>query len=118
MARVAPDRDPHSPSPARKHLHPIPRTAADKKKDDYRVVMVTAPDLKTARRIARAALKKKLAACANLIPGLESHYWWKGKLESSREILLLLKTDRKKVAALEGTIRSVHPYETPEFITL
>ena len=46
----------------------------------FRIVLVTAPDLKTARRLARAILRRRLAACANLIPGLESHYWWGGKM--------------------------------------
>src|SRR5580700_8316687 len=84
----------------------------------FRVVLVTAPDLKTARRLARAALRERLAACANLIPGLESHYWWRGKIESSREVLLLFKTRASRLRKLEKLILKEHPYDTPEFVVL
>ena len=84
----------------------------------FRIVLVTAPDLKTARTLAKAALSAKLVACANLVPKLESHYWWQGKLESSAEVLILLKTTRARLAALERLIIAQHPYDTPEFITL
>jgi periplasmic divalent cation tolerance protein len=84
----------------------------------FRVVLVTAPDLKTARRLARAALRQRLAACANLIPGLESHYWWRGKIESSREVLLLFKTRAARLGNLEKLILAEHPYDTPEFVVL
>ncbi|NBV22128.1 MAG: divalent-cation tolerance protein CutA [Proteobacteria bacterium] len=84
----------------------------------FRVVLVTAPDLKTARGLARAALTAKLVACANLVPKIESHYWWQGKLESGAEVLIVFKTTRAKLAALEKLIVAEHPYDTPEFITL
>lgn len=84
----------------------------------FRVVLVTAPDLQTARRLARAALRQRLAACASLIPGLESHYWWRGKIESSREILLLFKTRAARLRELERLILAGHPYDTPEFVVL
>ena len=82
------------------------------------VVLVTAPDLKTARKLAQAALTAKLVACANLVPKIESHYWWQGKLESSAEVLIVFKTTRAKLAALEKLVVALHPYDTPEFITL
>jgi periplasmic divalent cation tolerance protein len=84
----------------------------------FRVVLVTAPDPKTARRLARAALRQRLAACVNLIPGLESHYWWRGKIESSREVLLLFKTRATRLRDLEKFILTEHPYDTPEFVVL
>ena len=84
----------------------------------HALALVTAPDLKTARKIASAVLKSKLAACANLIPKIESHYWWQGKLESSAEVLILFKTTRAKLAALEQLIVAEHPYDTPEFVAL
>lgn len=82
------------------------------------VVLVTAPDRAVARRLARLALEHRLIACANLVPGVESHYRWQGKLESAREILLLLKTRRACLAALEKLITGAHPYDTPEFLVL
>jgi len=85
---------------------------------NFAVVLVTAPDLKTARALARAALKKRLIACANLIPKIESHYWWRGKIESGAEVLLVLKTQKSKLAALEKLMLALHPYDTPEFVVL
>lgn len=84
----------------------------------YRLVLVTAPDLKTARTLARIALEARLIACANLVPRIESHYWWQGKLESSGEVLLMMKTTATLLPALERQILAAHPYDTPEIIAL
>lgn len=84
----------------------------------FYIAFVTAPDLKTARKLAIAALEARAAACANLVPGLESHYWWRGKLESSEEILIVFKTARSRLGALEKIVLENHPYDTPEFIAL
>ena len=84
----------------------------------FAIALVTAPDLKTARALAKAALEAKLIACANLVPKMESHYWWQGKLESGTEVLLILKTRKAKLAALEKLILARHPYDTPEFLVL
>jgi periplasmic divalent cation tolerance protein len=84
----------------------------------FAVVLVTAPDLKTARALAKAALSARLVACANLIPKIESHYWWQGKIESGKEVLLMLKTTKAKLAALEELVLAKHPYDTPEFLVL
>ncbi|MFM2081713.1 MAG: hypothetical protein RL380_404 [Verrucomicrobiota bacterium] len=84
----------------------------------FRLVLVTAPDLKTARQLAQSALAARLVACANLLPKLESHYWWQGKLERSTEVLLLFKTQRARLPKLEKLILAAHPYDTPEFVTL
>jgi periplasmic divalent cation tolerance protein len=84
----------------------------------FAVVLVTAPDLKSARALARAALAARLIACANLIPKIESHYWWREKIESSAEVLLVMKTAKPKLTALEKLIHARHPYDTPEFLVL
>jgi periplasmic divalent cation tolerance protein len=84
----------------------------------FSLVLVTAPDLKTARRLARAALAARLIACANLVPKVESHYRWRGKIEKGTEVLLLLKTSRAKLAALEKLVLAEHPYDTPEFVVM
>jgi periplasmic divalent cation tolerance protein len=60
----------------------------------------------------------RLIACANLIPKIESHYRWRGKIESGAEVLLVLKTQKSKLAALEKLVLARHPYDTPEFIVL
>jgi periplasmic divalent cation tolerance protein len=84
----------------------------------FSLVLVTAPDLKTARSLAKSALSARLIACASLVPRLESHYWWQGKIESATEVLLLLKTPKSRLAALEKLILAQHPYDTPEFLVL
>lgn len=84
----------------------------------FALVLVTAPDLKTARRLAQGALQARLIACTNLVPKVESHYWWQGKLESGAEVLLLLKTRRANLRKLEALVLAEHPYDTPEFIVL
>src|SRR2546430_11722363 len=83
---------------------------------DFLIVLVTAPNLQTARRLAKAALQARLIACANLVPKIESHYWWQGKMDTSAEVLILLKTTRSRLAALEKLILACHPYDTPEFL--
>jgi len=84
----------------------------------FAIVCVTAPDLKTARRLAKAALLARLAACVNLVEGIQSHYWWRGKLLAEPEVLLLIKTRKAHLPALEKLIIKQHPYEVPEFIVL
>lgn len=89
-----------------------------RKKEQFALVLVTSPDLKTARMLARAALKARLAACANLVPGIESHYWWQAKIQTGAEVLMLFKTTAARLAALEKLILEKHPYDTPEFLVL
>jgi periplasmic divalent cation tolerance protein len=84
----------------------------------FRVVFVTAPDLKTARKLARGALMARLVACANLVPRIESHYWWQGKLEKSAEVLIIFKTAARKLEKLEQFVLENHPYDTPEIVAL
>lgn len=71
-----------------------------------------------ARRVAETAVSEHLAACANLLPQIESIYRWKGKIERSDETLVFFKTTRERLAELEARIKSLHSYETPEFIAL
>ena len=85
---------------------------------NHAVVLVTAPDLKTARLLVRAALRARLVACANLVPRVESHYRWEGKIERAAEVLLVLKTTTVQLAKLEKLVVARHPYDTPEFVVL
>jgi periplasmic divalent cation tolerance protein len=89
-----------------------------KKAAQFSIVLVTAPNKKVARALARAALEKRLAACVSLAPGLESHYWWREKIERSAEVLMIFKTTRRRLGALEELILKKHPYDTPEFVAL
>ena len=88
------------------------------RKQKFNLILVTAPNLKTARLLAKAALKQRLVACANLIPKLESHYWWSGQIENSTEVLMIFKTTAAHLARLEQLIMAEHPYDTPEFLVI
>ena len=84
----------------------------------YIVVLVTAKDKKEANKIAKGLLEAKLIACANIIEGIQSLFWWQGKIDSSKEVLLILKTKKilfKKVSAI---VKALHSYQTPEIIAL
>lgn len=82
------------------------------------LALVTAPNLKTARKLAGLVLKERLAACVNLVPKLESHYWWQGKVTAGAEVLMLIKTSSSRLAPLEKLVITNHPYDTPEFVVL
>jgi periplasmic divalent cation tolerance protein len=85
---------------------------------NYIVGMVTCSSRAEARKIAQAILSKKLAACVNVLDGVESHYWWQGKLENACECLLLIKTTKAKTSAVTKAIKSAHGYQVPEVIFL
>lgn len=86
---------------------------------DKIVVFVTCGSVKEARTIARALVDAKLAACVNILPSaVESIYRWKGTVESAKEFLLVIKTARKRFAAVESEVRRLHSYEVPEIIAL
>lgn len=89
-----------------------------KKTGAFFIVLVTAPNANVARRLARGALRLRLAACASLIPCIESHYWWRGKLEKSTEVLIVFKTSARHLPALEALVVKEHPYDTPEFVAM
>jgi periplasmic divalent cation tolerance protein len=89
-----------------------------KRKPSLVVVLVTAPNLRVARRMACGAVTAHLAACVNLLPGLESQYRWQGRIETGREVLMLFKTSQARVAALQKLVVAQHPYDTPEFVVL
>ena len=80
------------------------------------VVLSTAPDLKTAKSIARHLVARKLAACVSVKGGFSSCYRWKGKIENSTEALLLIKTSRRNFSKLKHHLESYHPYEVPEIV--
>lgn len=79
-------------------------------------VFVTVPSLEKGRKIAAALLQARLAACVNIIPGLESHYWWQSKLECGHELLLIIKTSAEQFDALSTCVKKHHDYECPEIV--
>lgn len=85
---------------------------------DYQVVLVTAPDAEVGRKVAQKVLEEKLVACVNIVPQIESMYWWEGKIDSSNEVLLVMKTLTAHIKDLETAVIAAHPYDTPEFVVL
>ena len=82
------------------------------------VVLVTASVKKEAEVIVQALLKKKLIACANIIEGVNSFFWWQGKIDNSNEVLLIAKSRKSKLPGIIKTVKSLHSYEVPEIIAL
>jgi periplasmic divalent cation tolerance protein len=85
---------------------------------DKRIVLSTAGSEDEARKIAHHLLERKLAACVNIVPQIESIYRWQGKIESSREWLLVIKTTTKQFPAVRAAIQELHSYELPECIAI
>ena len=83
---------------------------------EYLMVLNTCPDSETAGRIAADLVAARLAACVQVLPGLQSYFHWKGKVDCEDECLLLAKTSSASYPALEQRIRELHPYELPEII--
>jgi periplasmic divalent cation tolerance protein len=84
----------------------------------YRIVLVTCGSLGEARRIGKAVVEKRLAACANLLAGVESIYRWKGKVERAREVLVVMKTTIRRLRELEREVQRLHSYDVPEFLVV
>jgi periplasmic divalent cation tolerance protein len=80
------------------------------------LALSTFPDAETARKISNQLVAEKLAACANILPGVESIYRWKEKIESENETLVFFKLSEDGQSAFQEKLRSLHPYEVPEII--
>ena len=84
----------------------------------FRVVLMTAPRGKRAETLALGLLKARLAACVNVVPGVVSHYRWRGRMRRDAESLLLVKTRASKLAVLKRWVADNHPYSVPEVLAL
>ena len=85
---------------------------------EARFVYITCGSKEDARRIGRAIVEKRLAACANIIDGMESIYHWEDKIESDQECILIFKTTAAEYPQLEKTVLALHPYDVPCIIAL
>jgi periplasmic divalent cation tolerance protein len=86
--------------------------------EDALLILSTFGTLEEARRVGRTIVEEHLAACANLVPSVESIYHWKGNVETSSETMVLFKTTTDRYWQLETRIREMHSYETPEIIAV
>ncbi len=82
------------------------------------LVLTTTNSLKEARRLARLLLDRKVAGCVNILPRIDSLYWWQGKIDYGKEVLLLIKSSRRHLPILSRLLKSHHSYEVPELIAL
>lgn len=82
------------------------------------LVYTTWPSIVEAERAGRGLVERRLAACVNILPGMISHYWWKGTLERAEEAVAIFKTRASLVEALRVALRAAHPYETPSFVVV
>jgi len=83
-----------------------------------RIVMTTVVSSEEGTRLGQTLVEERLAACATLLPPVHSIYRWQGKIESSAETLLLLKTTNHQLPGLEARLQELHSYQTPEFLVL
>src|SRR5947209_9608882 len=86
--------------------------------DKILLALSTFPDRETAQRIAKELVTEKFAACANILPQVESVYRWQGKIETANETLVFFKLSEDRQSAFQEKLRSLHPYEVPEIIFL
>jgi periplasmic divalent cation tolerance protein len=82
------------------------------------IIYVTAANKKEAELISRTLVREKLAACVSILPALSSRYHWKGKIEQSKEILLMIKTSPVRYSMVEKRIRALHSYSVPEILAI
>lgn len=86
--------------------------------NDLQLFYVTCPDTETAKKISMTLLQEGLIACANILPGMESLYWWEGKIDSAKEVVLILKSATALSSRITARVESLHPYNTPCILTL
>src|SRR3974377_192110 len=82
------------------------------------LVYTTWPSIVEAERGGRMLVERRLAGCVNILPGMISHYWWKGALERAQEVVAIFKTRASLAEPLREALRAVHPYETPSFMVV
>lgn len=80
------------------------------------LALSTFPDAEIARRISNQLVSERFAACANILPAIESIYRWKEKIESGNETLVLFKLSENRQSAFQDKLRSLHPYDVPEIV--
>lgn len=82
------------------------------------IVLSTAPKLVEAEKLAQILVQERLVACVNLLPQIDSRYWWEGKVQSGQEVLMIMKTLRKNFKAVEKRIQELHSYDVPEVLAV
>jgi periplasmic divalent cation tolerance protein len=84
----------------------------------YLIVLMTASNREEAVKIVRILLEEKLIACGNIIDPVSSFFWWKGKIEEEKEVLVIMKSDEKLFKKLSKRVTELHSYDVPEILAL
>ncbi len=84
----------------------------------YIIILITSDSVEEADHIARALLEKKKVACVNIVRGIDSYFWWEGKIDTARENLLIAKTKASLLPEIVKAVRKRHGYDVPEVIAL
>ena len=82
------------------------------------VILITATDAEEAENIAEVLLGERQAACVNIVPNINSSFWWEGKLDTTQESLLIVKTKATKLTEIIQSVKTVHSNTVPEIIAL
>ncbi|OGO18199.1 MAG: hypothetical protein A2Z15_07235 [Chloroflexi bacterium RBG_16_50_11] len=88
------------------------------KQKNYIVVFITTKNADEAQKIAKALVKRRQAACVNIVPEVNSHFWWKDKLDATKESLLIVKTKESLLPEVIKSVKKIHSYTIPEIIAL
>ena len=94
---------------SRQWVHPMERAV---------LVYTTYPTIVEAERAGRAIVEQRLAACVNILPGMVSHYWWKGKVERGEEVVMIIKTRATLAPRVAAAVKEMHSYETPAILVI
>lgn len=85
---------------------------------EYIVVLITTPQTEESKKIADKLVREKIAACVNIIPQVNSMFWWENKVNNEPESLLIIKTTKNQLKKLITTVKEIHAYSVPEIIAL
>ena len=88
------------------------------KETNHIALFITTATAEEAQRISRALLEQRRAACVNIVPKVNSHFWWQGKIDSAQENLLIVKTTASQLNELVRLVKQLHSYEVPEIIAI
>jgi periplasmic divalent cation tolerance protein len=87
-------------------------------KQNHIIVLITAKDAGEAQKMTKALLKRRQAACVNIVPEVDSHFWWQDRLEAAKESLLIVKTREALLPDIIKSVKKMHSYDVPEIIAL
>jgi len=83
---------------------------------EYIAVNITCGSMEEAEKISKTLVNEKLVACANILGGMDSIFWWEGKVQRTSEVLVMMKTVRPNFDKVAARVKELHSYQVPEII--